>query len=159
MAVQRSDNQVVGYNKIDVVTSKGKGFNIAEAWQSLTKGNNYQSGGSDSVERSVYDPIYGTLLNFSDVTMDGKTYSGTFNTFQDSAAQIQAAQNIFADPNALSLSDLNTAKSSNAATTNTNPFFSTFYNYYLGLAQDRQANLSKNLGRSDLLSNNTGSLL
>ncbi len=157
MAVQRLDNQVVGYNKIDVVTSKGKGFNIAEAWQSLTKGDNYKSGGSDSVEKSIYDPIYGTLLNFSNVAYKGGTASGSYNTFQDTQAQIQATQNILADPTALSMSDLNTTLSSSSLKNNTNPFFSTFFNYYLGLAQDRQANLSKNLGRSDLLSN--GSLL
>ena len=140
MAVQRLDNQVVGSSIITKTTT--------DKFAGVTIGTS---------EISSISNIYGTLLNFSNIAYKGENVFGTYNTFQDTQAQIQATQNILSDPTALSISDLNTTLSSSSLKNNTNPFFSTFFNYYLGLAQDRQANLSKNLGRSDLLSN--GSLL
>ena len=160
MAVQRIDNTKVGTAYIDSIVSSGTvgNFwgNMASAISSLSHGGSYTYRGKGDVVGTRTEDILGTLLNFSNISVGGKTYSGTYNTFQDSASQIQSAQNVFYDPTAISLGDVKNAMKANSYTSETNPFFSTFYNYYLGLAQDRQANMTKDLGRTNLLADTTG---
>ncbi len=143
MAVTSREGKVGTFVTTETTTDKFAGIKI---------GTSELSSGGD---------LYGTLLDFSNVSYKGGIASGTYSTFQDTAEQINAAKNLLSDTNAASLADINTVLSSGSLSSmgSTNKsFFSTFFNYYLGLAQERQANLTKNLGRSNLLES-SGSLL
>ena len=98
----------------------------------------------------------GTLLDFN-VDFQGKNVSGTYNPSQGGGGSTPVTQNkefvnstfnLLNTASAISLGEAQTASKGN---TSDNPFFGEFFNYYLGLAQDRQANLQKSVGRKDLL--------
>lgn len=124
----------------------------------------------DNGKEAFISPFYASTYAFSNlVSSDKQSYMGKYYAYNTSTnnegslltnptdAQLESVNKMLSDPTAINLSEAKTFGTLTSTTDSS--FFSTFYNYYLGLAQDRQANLSKNLGRSDLLSNNTGSLL
>lgn len=146
MAIKENKNQQLAWNTVDV---NGEGF---------------------------FYGVYGSTFSFDNMRYSSNPYSyitGTYapsNTVTNAAGslayaptekQLQDTRNVLTDPMGVSLSEIASAGSLTSAKNNS--FFSEFFNYYLGLAQERQANLSKNIGRANLLSGSAsnvgGSLL
>ena len=97
----------------------------------------------------------GSLLDFN-VLYKGQNVTGTYNPTQGggSVDLIQDQSFINSSKDLLSQDEnfaLASAKNAVSRNTDTNPFFSEFFNYYLGLAQERQANLQKSISKGDLL--------
>lgn len=112
---------------------------------------NWYGGKSDTQE--VRDE-YGQLLDFN-VLYKGQNVSGTLNPSKQFGNTISYQQD-FANVAKDMLSQdenfsLSTAKNAVGKNTSDNPFFSEFFNYYLGVAQERQANLQKSISKGDLL--------
>lgn len=135
---------------------------IGSQTETTTKAN-WGNLGLTNLNSSTTNDVGGTLLDFSNVQFNGKSYSGTFNPTQGGGSSlltqdskyIDAAANTLGNPNATSLGELNLLKSQ---TQSDNPFFNEFFSYYLGIAQERQAQISRGLQRKDLLTG-SGSLL
>ena len=144
---------------VDVTRRQGT---IGTVHETTNKPTWYTGGLTSSPADTSYDPT-GTLLDFSNVNLNGKSYSGTYNPTQGGGSSlltqdykfVDAAANTLLNPNASSLSELNLLKSNNQSD---NPFFNEFFSYYLGIAQERQAQISRGLQRKDLLTG-SGSLL
>jgi len=109
----------------------------------------FGTGNDTPEERGTYQ---GSLLDFEDVKYNGKMWKGTYNPSYGGGATdqtlLQDAKVGLGNSGALSLGSSQNLVDKNK----NNPFFSEFFNYYLGIAQERQANLSKTLTRKDMLS-------
>ena len=127
--------------------------------QGVTKSQTPTWYGGKQDNYSYYD-VYGTLLDYS-VEFGGKTVYGTYNPstlsgdyLAQSPAQLNAAKSLLSEEGNFALGTAQTAVDTN---TSDNPFFSEFFNYYLGLAQERQAALQKNLSKGDLTAGSSSS--
>ena len=106
--------------------------------------------------------VYGSLIDFNTI-YKGQNVTGTYNPTQGGGKNqnltqdqnfVTSAFNLLNAPGSISLGEAQKAVSGNASD---NPFFGEFFNYYLGIAQERQANLQKSVGRKDLLSGSSAS--
>lgn len=136
MAVKERQGQIGSYTK---TTTK-------RDWGNL---------GITSSDRVSSGVNYGTLLDFN-VLYKGQNVTGTYNPTQGGGSVDLSQDQSFINSSKDLLSQdenfaLASAKNAVSRNTDTNPFFSEFFNYYLGLAQERQANLQKSISKGDLL--------
>jgi hypothetical protein len=121
-------------------------------------GSFYNSSGGNFFSSPVESggKTFGTLLDFS-VDYQGKKVTGTYNPSQggggvavtQNAGFVNDTANLLEQGNNFSLGAAQNAVNMNQSE---NPFFGEFFKYYLGIAQERQALLTKSLGRTDMLS-------
>jgi hypothetical protein len=129
-----------------MATTKQRTAEIASSYRS-------SDGGffGDSYEFS--STVQGTLVDFNDVYFKDNYWEGTYNPADAGGTNqhptlVRGSQQLLSQKGdyALGLAQ-RTAELNESA----NPFFGEFFNYYLGIAQERQKTLSKTLTRKELL--------
>ena len=135
-----------------MAVNERKGQQIGSYNESVSRPTWYGAPGTANVSGDYT----GSLLDFN-VLYKGNRFTGTYNPSQgggsshvtQNSAFVESAKDLLSQDMNFSLASANKAVGQN---TSDNPFFGEFFNYYLGLAQERQAALQKNLSKGDLLS-------